>query len=59
MMQVKKPWFIVRTPADLEIFYELAGDEPEISQDVLQSLKNMTKIIFFPKRSEPIPPSEE
>ena len=55
----RKTWLIVRTPADIETFYELATSEPDIPPEVLQSLYNKSKIIFFPPSATLIPPLQD
>jgi CheY-like chemotaxis protein len=52
-------WLIVRTPADRETFFELAASEPDISEDALLSIKNNTKLVFFPKKSGQLPSLQE
>ncbi len=55
----KETWFIVRTAIDMETFYELAAGEPDVPQETLQALHDKTKLVFFPKRAEFIPPQED
>ncbi|HVY53697.1 MAG TPA: response regulator, partial [Gammaproteobacteria bacterium] len=55
----KETWLIIRTAADMETFYELASGEPDIPQQTLHALHDKTKLVFFPKHDEFVPPQED
>ena len=53
-------WLILRSTLDMDSFYELAADEePTVSDDILYSLQNYSKIAFFKQGSQWIQPANE
>ena len=49
-------WLIVRREMDMQTFQELAENEPDISSELLASLKNREKIVRFPSLDNPYAP---
>ncbi len=50
-------WLILRSPMDMESYFELAEDEDEtIQKNILKSLKNHSKLAFLRQGSEGIQP---
>ncbi|HVV67944.1 MAG TPA: response regulator [Gammaproteobacteria bacterium] len=48
-------WLIVRTPADIELFYDMAATEKSVPKKILASLANKTKLVCLPPESLVIP----
>ena len=58
--QGHETWLILRSALDMQSYYELAEDEePAVSDDILRSLKDCSKLVFFKQGTEGIPPVDE
>ncbi len=53
-------WLLVRTLADMELFYDMAEmEEPDVPKAFLKALKHRKKIVFLAPQLTTVPPCEE
>ncbi len=58
--QAQPTWLLVRTAADMELFYDMAATgEPDVPNALLKALKNRKKIVFLPLQLTTVPDYEE